>query len=207
MPQHTISKKQKVNFQINLSFNQSNHDFRPLTFLKVASLVLPKSRSQNLTGLQRAKIKAKRSTNTPPLFSFFLIRCLFFSFLAKMEIIDQTFCPSFLQKSPTRLLVGVRTCTGFHRIFCELQGFCRRLGHKDSVSQAPLKSACMQEAQCCPASAGSPPCWAVQGSPITAGLLTTRELCWAKAQRQLKPQDHGQESLGGLRLLLLQLLL
>lgn len=43
--------------------------------------------------------------------------------------------------------------------------------------------------------------------PITAGSLTTRELCRAKAQRQLKPQDHGQESLGGLRLLLLQLLL
>lgn len=206
MHQHTISKKQKVNFQINLSFNQSDHDFRPLTFLKVASLVLPKSRSQNLTGLQRAKIKGKRSTNTPPLFSFFLIRCLFFFFLSQNGNNRPDFL-SFLQKSPTRLLVGVRTCTGFHRIFCELRGFCRRLGHKNSVSQAPLKSACMQEAQCCPASAGSPPCWAVQGSPITAGLLTTRELCWAKAQCQLKPQDHGQESLGGLRLLLLQLLL
>lgn len=207
MPQHTISKKEKVNFQINPSFHQPDHDFRPLTFLKVAILVLPKSRSQNLTGLQRAKIKGKRSTHIR-LFSlplFFLFYPSFF-FLSQNGNNRPHFL-SFLQKSPTTLLVGVRTCTRFHRIFCELQGFCRRLGHKDSVSRAPLKSACMQEAQCCPVSAGSPPCWAVQGSPITAGLLTTRELCWAKAQRQLKPQDHGQESLGGLRLLLLQLLL
>lgn len=80
MPQHTISKKEKVNFQINPSFNQPDHDFRPLTFLKVAILVLPKSRSQNLTGLQRAKIKGKRSTHIPPFFSssFFLILSLLF---------------------------------------------------------------------------------------------------------------------------------
>ena len=44
-----------------------------------------------------------------------------------------------------------------------------------------------------------------QALPATAGSLTARELCGAEAQRQLKPQDHGQESLGGLRLLLLLL--
>lgn len=34
MPQHTTSKKEKVNFQINLSFNWSDHVFRPFTFFK-----------------------------------------------------------------------------------------------------------------------------------------------------------------------------
>lgn len=36
-------------------------------------------------------------------------------------------------------------------------------------------------------------------------IESARELCRAEAQRELKPQDHGQESLGGLRLLLLLL--
>lgn len=159
-----------------------------------------KSRSPKLTSAKGKDqgSKGHKYTHTHPPSSFF--------FWAKMgKCIRLFILPS---EKPNWAAGGCANLHRFHTIFCELQGFCRGLGHGDSYFSGTPK-VCMYAggaALSCqhrlPSLLGHP-----KLPPITAGSLTTRELCRAKAQRQLKPQDHGQESLGGLRLLLLQLLL